>query len=519
MKTVAAVAFVLVGALATATEPGSGPGPVVVVEVTAPDRDTQNELLSGGYDVGNVRGDVLTIYATPEEVQGLRAMGLSVREVARQPAPPKFEPGPKALGEYHNYAALTTALNDYATAYPAISRLYTLGQSVQGRELWAMLITDNPDEEEDEPEFKYVSTMHGDEPVGTELCLYLIDVLLSDYGSDDRITDLVDETAIWIVPLMNPDGLELGTRRNARGVDLNRNFPIYPTDFTGTYYDGEGLADGGREPETVDVMHWTVEHSFVLSANIHTGALVVNYPYDEDGKPNYADSPTPDDLLFEDISLRYSVHNEPMWSSPQFTNGITNGCAWYHIFGGMQDWHYRYAGCNEVTLELSNVKRPSQSTLPGFWADNEESMLSYMEAVHIGVRGLVTDGRTGEPVWAKVLVNANPQPVFTDPDVGDYHRMLLPGTYDVRISANGYFTQTWRDVGVGDGPATRVDVVMLDADIDDDGAVGATDIQLVINALLGYSVSHPCNVDGDRLSATDLQKVINALLHGGSSVK
>ena len=63
---------------------------------------------------------------------------------------------------------------------------------MQGRELWAMLITDNPDTEEDEPEFKYVSTMHGDEPVGTENCLQLIERLLSDYGVDTRITDLVD---------------------------------------------------------------------------------------------------------------------------------------------------------------------------------------------------------------------------------------------------------------------------------------------------------------------------------------
>src|SRR5690606_17944379 len=113
-------------------------------------------------------------------------------------------------------------------AYPEITRLYSLGTSVEGRELWALLITDNPDVEEDEPEFKYVSTMHGDEPVGTELLLYFIDWLLRDYGRDPRITALVDETAVWIVPCMNPDGLERRRRYNAQGFDLNRAFPEYP---------------------------------------------------------------------------------------------------------------------------------------------------------------------------------------------------------------------------------------------------------------------------------------------------
>ena len=162
--------------------------------------------------------------------------------------------------------------------------------------------------------------------------------------------------------------------------------------FFDTQFNGGAFSDAGRQPEVAHVMQWTAENSFVLSANLHTGSLVVNYPYDDDNNlPSGADAPSPDDALFEELAHRYAVHNPPMYNSVVFEGGITNGCAWYTIDGGLQDWSYRYVGCMDVTLELSNTKWPAASTLPGYWEDNEASMLAYLESVHIGVRGLVRD--------------------------------------------------------------------------------------------------------------------------------
>jgi carboxypeptidase D len=355
--------------------------------------------------------------------------------------------------------------------------------------------------------------MHGDEPLGTELCLKFIDRLLDDYGTDARITRLVDTTEIWLVPLMNPDGLTLGTRFNAEGYDLNRSFPAYPEDFTGTIFDGEPLDTAGRPVEVAHVMRWTAEHSFVLSANLHTGSLVVNYPYDDDGKPSGTNSPTPDDLLFRDVSMRYSKHNLPMWHSARFTDGITNGAAWYVVVGGMQDWNYRYAACNEVTIELSNTKAlPAAAGFAQLCADNEESMLRYLEAVHIGVRGLVLARATRTPLCAEVRVEGNDHAVYTDPDVGDYHRMLLPGTYALTFSAPNCVSRTIPDITVGDREATRVDADLIDADVNSDGTVNAVDVQLVIDAILGRPVPYDGDVDGGGVTATDLQTVINVVL-------
>jgi hypothetical protein len=494
---------------------GAGPrsGDVYVVEVPVSSADAAAKLLWREFNIASIRENRVEIYAVLEELELLDALGYSWRVVGRD------GDGTKALGEYNGYASVMAMLAAYAQAYPAVTRLESVGQSVEGRELWVLYISDNPGVEEDEPEVKYIGAIHGDEPLGTEICLQFIDLLLTGYGEVPRITDLVDSTSIAILPLMNPDGREAGTRMNANGVDLNRAFPRYPLDYIGNRGDGEALQTAGRQPEVACVMEWTAASRFVLSANFHTGALLINYPYDEDGVPSGMDAPTPDDALFQELARRYSRENLPMWNSPQFADGISNGSAWYSIFGSMQDWNYRYMACNEVTIELSNNKWPPASALPAFWNDNREAMLCYLEAVHLGVRGLVTDAFTGQPLDARVTVQGNAQPVFTDPDVGDYHRMLLPGAYTLSIRANGYYPQTFTNVTVSSGPATRVNAALIpldalfDADVNNDGVVNAIDVQLVINAALGLPVPVDADINADgAVDAVDIQLVINAAL-------
>ena len=115
--------------------------------------------------------------------------------------------------------------------------------------------------------------------------------------------------------------------------------------------------------------------------------------------------------------------------------------------------------CNEVTIELCDYdKWPPPDSLPGLWDDNREAMLAYMDQCHRGIRGLVTDATTGQPLPATVSVVEIGKDVYTDPDVGDYHRMLLPGTYTVQFSAEEYLSQTFYDVQVVADSATRLDV-------------------------------------------------------------
>ncbi len=438
--------------------PGLGAGPrtgnIYLVEADCATPEEAHRLAEAGYDVDSVRPGFATLYATAEELANLRSAGVDAAILSE---PSK---APLAVAGYHTYATLTSALNDFADAYPSICRLESLGESVQGRELWALRITDNPNMDECEPEFKYIGSMHGNEPPGMEMCLRFIAYLLENYGTIERATSLVDATDIWVVPLMNPDGLNANSRYNGNGYDLNRSFPEWPSEFDGALAEGAAVDVSCREPEVAAIMQWTAAHRFVLSANFHTGSIVVNYPYDDDGMGSVY-SPSPDEALFAAISLQYSMYNAPMYASAFFTHGITNGAEWYSISGGMQDWNYRYAGCNEVTIEISNSFAPTYSTLDAMWENNRESMLSYLETVFWGVSGVVADAYTGEPVSARITIEGNTQAVSTDPETGDFYRMLLPGTYTATIEAAGYHTMELDATVADTGSAPFLNVALI----------------------------------------------------------
>jgi hypothetical protein len=349
-------------------------------------------------------------------------------------------PKENRLLEYHDYEELTAYLQDYATRYANLTRLYSIGQSVAGRELWVMEISSLPGQTQlGVPEFKYVGNMHGDETVGRELLINFVGFLLDTYGNDALVTRLVDTTRIFILPSMNPDGFEAARRANNRGVDLNRDFP--------DQFQDPNPSPAGREPETQAIMNWGAQRYFTLSANFHGGAVVANYPYDgfaQQTQCQRARSITPDDDLAVEMALTYSIYNEEMYASRSFPDGITNGAEWYCLYGGMQDWNYVWMGDLDVTMEVSNVKFPPASELQGFFDGNRESMLQYMDRVHIGVWGTVTDRTTGAPIaGASVTVQGRSLTVVkTEPKFGQYFRLLLPGTYTLTATATGYASQT-----------------------------------------------------------------------------
>jgi len=417
-------------------------------------------LTSKNIDIENVKNrNEVYAYVTPVQYQQLFETGYQIEKIVDQSkiyADSLWlatQNSSNPLDAYHTYDELTTELRNLSLQYPEICLLESIGKSVLGRDLWIMKVSDNVLIEEAEAEFKYISSMHGDEPVGMELCIYLIQHLLQNYNTDERTTQLVNETEIWIMPLMNPDGYIAHGRWNANVIDLNRSFPDRIRDPFNT--------PEGREPETQAVMNFSSSHSFILSANFHAGALVVNYPYDSNETGSSVYTACPDDQLFIELCKTYSSHNPPMWNSPYFSNGITNGADWYVIYGGMQDWNYVWLGCNEVTIELNDNKWPDASLLPSLWENNRESMLSYMEAVHWGVRGIISDTYTSQPLAAAIEVVGVDHKVYSDPQIGDYYRMLLPGTYSLRFSADGYYSQIIDSVLVLKNYITYLDVQLI----------------------------------------------------------
>lgn len=224
-------------------------------------------------------------------------------------------------------------------------------------------------------------------------------------------------------------------------------------------------------------MKWIKSIPFVLSANLHGGSLVANYPYDDSAKdfqsnhdnrvqPNL----TPDNKLFEHLARVYSNAHTTMHLSPkcpmfkeQFPGGITNGANWYAVTGGMQDWNYVYGGVFEITLELSCTKYPKESELPTFWEENREALLQYMEQVHRGVFGYVTSS-IGHPVEnAAITVNNNTHASYSWKN-GEFWKLLLPGKYNITVEAEGFEPHSEEIVITEQDKVLRYDISLMHDD-------------------------------------------------------
>lgn len=110
---------------------------------------------------------------------------------------------------YTHYDELQRLFRSLEQKYPHLARVFSIGKSVEGRDLLVLEISENVGQRSlGEPMVKYIANMHGDEAVGRELLIILGQYLLDQYGKDDRISRLVNETDIYLMPSMNPDGFE-----------------------------------------------------------------------------------------------------------------------------------------------------------------------------------------------------------------------------------------------------------------------------------------------------------------------
>uniref|UniRef100_A0A915AZP0 Peptidase M14 carboxypeptidase A domain-containing protein n=2 Tax=Parascaris univalens TaxID=6257 RepID=A0A915AZP0_PARUN len=342
--------------------------------------------------------------------------------------------------EHHNYNKLVFFIHNLANEYPQLTHLYSIGKSTQQRDLYVIAISLQPKIHlPGRPEFKYVGNMHGNEVTGRELLLHLAEVLLINYGKNDYITRLVNTTRIHIMPTMNPDGYERAIegdisgiigRGNANGIDLNRDFP---------HRSGRTLFKP-LQPETAAIMRWTKSIPFVLSANLHDGSLLVNYPYDDGFTPGTQISKTGDHELFVRLAFSYARAHSFMWKKgPRCLNdygdepklGITNGAQWYPVAGGMQDWNYANTNCFELTIEMNCQKFSFAKDLPKLWEDHKFALFELISQVHNSLSGFILDAETGQGI-ENATISINEEGKLVKSYIyGDYWRLINPGTYNV----------------------------------------------------------------------------------------
>lgn len=315
---------------------------------------------------------------------------------------------------------------------------FTIGYSHEGRALRGARLTRG---DEWKPQVVLAGSIHGDETVGQ--------FILAKFIEDLHQSLLLDELDIHVLPCLNPDGFYHGTRGNARGIDLNRNFPDqFEQRVQKAWYHERGdeysshsekSAGGVREPETVAIMQWKLSHTFTLGATIHTGDIVANYPYDGNSLHRSGlECPTPEDDTFRMLASTYSTHHRRMRASRTFPSGMTNGCSWYVLYGGLQDWSYLHAGQLEITLELSYQKDPLN--MESYWGENREALYAFLQlASQKGIRG-----------FSKEPIGVQGSPRRMGP--GNFSLILAPGKFnltqgggEVSIPVNQQHPVKWRN--------------------------------------------------------------------------
>lgn len=353
--------------------------------------------------------------------------------------PPVDEPEPKSLtmattldemyrwDRYPTYEVYVEMMNHFVEAYPALCRLDTIGTSLRGRLILCLAITGTAETDIYRPEFFYSSTMHGDEITGFYFMLRLCDTLLASYGTSPQITSLLDRTRIYINPNANPDGTYAGgnnsvsrsIRYNANYVDLNRN---YPDPF------GSAPLDT-LQRENQAMINYVSQHRFELSANIHGGSEVMNYPWDSftsrERRHEHAD-------WWEAVCKRFvdtcRQHSRSIFTDVN-SRGYIEGGDWYVISNGRQDYMNYYQHIHEMTMEVSSDKKLASESLQRYWNIQGDALINYIKEIH-SLRDTAADDTSHVGIDPFRLSSRDSQPlVYPNPTRGE---VFISTPYGVR---------------------------------------------------------------------------------------
>ncbi len=281
-----------------------------LVTVYIENQDDVDSLSDLGLDIWEVDQGRVIARVCDRQIIDLKGKGYSV-ELLREKRIETKALLVSSQTAYHTYSSLKTDLQNLVDQYPNITKVYDIGDSwektvgIADRDILAIKISDNvTNEEDDEPDILFMGGLHAREWISVEVPFYLAKYLLDHYGTDQKVKQLVDSREIWIVPLVNPDGLEYSRtydrnwRKNRRdngngtfGVDPNRNFG-YNWGLTGSSGDPTNEIYRGvapfSEPETQAIRDFVATHEFYASISYHSYSQLVIYPwgYTKDAAPH-----------------------------------------------------------------------------------------------------------------------------------------------------------------------------------------------------------------------------------------
>ncbi len=282
-----------------------------------------------------------------------------------------------SMGGFFTLNEMYQILDSMALLYPnliTVKQAISPINSIQGRPIYYVKISDNPNVDEPEPEVLYTALHHSREPASLSQLIFFMWYLLENYNTDSDIQFLVNNTELYFIPCVNPDGYEYNKatnptgggmfRKNRRnngdgtyGVDLNRNYGyMWGYDNTGSSpntnsdtYRGTGSFS---EPETQAVRDFCIAHQFVNALNAHTYSNLYIYPWGY-----IASYLTPDSVTFINWGKHLTREDRFLYGTgDQTVNYVTNGDS--------DDWMY---GEQSTKNKIFSTTPEAGSANDGFW--------------------------------------------------------------------------------------------------------------------------------------------------------
>ena len=357
----------------------------------------RTEVARTGVSIDLVEDDgTLLVTAAPDDVDEITDLGYGVTDAS--PSAGRCTPTTATPAIRRSWNMSTAS----SPKYPDLAHSEVYGQSHEGRDLVAVRISDDPAVDQDKPEVLFTHSQHSREPLTVEMALHIMDMLIEGYGSDERITELVDTREIWVVPNSNPDGTEYdqsgdtwqGWRKtrepnegsDALGTDMNRNWAHEWGCCGGSSGDPGSITYRGHAPESATEVEALAdfvrsrevdgEQQITTAIDFHTYGELVLWPfghtYDE-----VADGMNQDE---------YDTH-EALGGLMADSNGYTpqQSSDLYITDGSINDWLWADQGIVNFTFEMY----PSSPGDGGFYppsdvieeetARNEESVLQLLD--------------------------------------------------------------------------------------------------------------------------------------------
>lgn len=472
----------------------------VLIRLDEPDKQTVEKFINGNYDVASYHPDkyidlVIELSLFPEMLKEYPEIKILQTEEQIKANLLKE----KDIEGYRNYDQTLAELQQIALDNPDICKLYNIGKS-RGKEysemgisfyddfnhdIWALKLSDNVEIEEDEPSFFFLGSHHAREPVSTEIVMELLNNMINNYDSDTDMQNRINNSQIWFVPIVNPDGkkivlteqdiwwrknicdndLNLTFTDSVDGVDPNRNYGFWwgalgrsDEPFTDGYIGEEEFS----EPEIKAVKKLIDSHHFVAGITYHSCGEMVLYPF------GYEFNAIPPDINSVSVladKMAASIPSEAFGSYDSFQSTEL-----YPTRGTTDDYAYGQHGIFCYTIETATEFIPPYANALDICYNNLDAAYILQDRIKTSmITGNILDQVTKSPVIAEIHVEGIDdswifrEPYKSDEEFGRYYRFLEPGEYDITFSAFGYIPLTIPNVTISSADITNMDISLTPA--------------------------------------------------------